>query len=83
MINSDYYKYTPIQEPVGLRKYNSATHYGQVEGLYDIGHCTNRLSVIFSENNIIRLVRIFAPYEVQLKRGLTVRLFQYGRIVIV
>ena len=27
-----------------------------------MGHCTNRLSVILSDNNIIRLVRIFAPY---------------------
>ena len=36
--------------------------YEEVEGLYDMGHCTHRLSVILSDNNIIRLVRIFAPY---------------------
>jgi hypothetical protein len=35
-----------------------------VEWLYDMGHCTNRLSVLLSDNNIIRLVRIFAPYGV-------------------
>jgi len=34
----------------------------EVEGLYDVAHCTNRLSVILFDNNIIRLVRIFAPY---------------------
>ena len=30
--------------------------------LYDVAHCPNRLSVILPDNNIIRLVRIFAPY---------------------
>ncbi len=35
----------------------------QMEGLYDVGHCTNRLSVILPDNNIIRLVRICAPYD--------------------
>ena len=38
----------------------------EVEGLCDMGHCANRLSVIFFDKNIIRLVRIFAPYEVLL-----------------
>jgi hypothetical protein len=36
--------------------------YQEMERLYGGCHCTNRLSVIFSDNNIIRLVRIFAPY---------------------
>jgi hypothetical protein len=40
--------------------------YEEVEGLYDMGHCTNRLSIILCDNNIIRLVRIFAPYGVWL-----------------
>ena len=30
--------------------------------MHDMGHWTNRLSVILPNNNIIRLVRIFAPY---------------------
>jgi hypothetical protein len=34
----------------------------EVERLYDIGHCANRLSIIMPDNNIIRFVRIFAPY---------------------
>jgi len=37
-------------------------NYEEMERLYDVCHCTNRISVIFSDNNIIRLVRIFAPY---------------------
>ncbi|MEN8106702.1 MAG: hypothetical protein ABFS22_01705 [Pseudomonadota bacterium] len=37
-------------------------NYEEVEGLYDRGHCANRLSVILPDNNIIRFVRIFAPY---------------------
>jgi hypothetical protein len=37
-------------------------NYGEVEWLYDMGHCTNRLSVLLADNNIIWLVRIFAPY---------------------
>jgi len=37
--------------------------YEEMEGLYDRGHCSNRLSVISSDNNIIRLVRIFAPSQ--------------------
>jgi len=37
--------------------------YEEVEWLYDMGHCTNRLSVLLCDNNIIRLVRIFAPYD--------------------
>ncbi len=36
--------------------------YEKTEGLYDAAHCPNRLSEIFSDNNIIRLVQIFAPY---------------------
>jgi hypothetical protein len=39
--------------------------YEEMESLYDVCHCTNRLSVILLDNNIIRLVRIFAPCEVQ------------------
>jgi hypothetical protein len=37
--------------------------YQQMKWLYDVAHCPNRLSVILPDNNIIRLVRIFAPYE--------------------
>jgi hypothetical protein len=37
-------------------------NYEEVEGLYDRGHCQNRLAAILSDNNIIRLVRMFAPY---------------------
>ena len=37
-------------------------NYQDVERLHDMGHCTNRLSVILPNNNIIRLVRVFAPY---------------------
>ena len=37
--------------------------YKELKGLYDMDHCTNGLSVILPDNNIIRLVRIFAPYE--------------------
>ena len=37
-------------------------NYQEVERLHDVGHWTNRLSVILPNNNIIRLVRIFAPY---------------------
>ncbi len=40
-------------------------NYEEVEGLYDMGHCTNRLSIIFFDNNIIQFVRIFAPYALQ------------------
>jgi hypothetical protein len=36
--------------------------YQEMERLYGGCHCANRLSVIFIDNNIIRLVRIFAPY---------------------
>ena len=39
-------------------------NYQEVERLHDVGHWTNRLSVILPNNNIIRLVRIFAPYGV-------------------
>jgi len=34
----------------------------QMERFYDVAHCPNRLSVILPDNNIIRLVRIFALY---------------------
>jgi len=37
----------------------------EVERLHDRGHWTNRLSVILPNNNIIRLVRIFAPYAIR------------------
>jgi hypothetical protein len=37
-------------------------NYEEMERLYDVCHCANRLSVIFIDNNIIRPVRIFAPY---------------------
>jgi hypothetical protein len=43
-------------KPAGQRNYE------EVEGLYDRGHCQNRLAAILSDKNIIRLVRIFAPY---------------------
>jgi hypothetical protein len=36
--------------------------YQEMERLYGVYHCTITLSLIFSDNNIIRLVRIFAPY---------------------
>ena len=34
----------------------------KLERMYDVRHCQNRLSVILFDNNIIRFVRIFAPY---------------------
>jgi hypothetical protein len=37
--------------------------YEEVEELYNVIHCANRLSVIFFDNNIILLFRLFAPYE--------------------
>ncbi len=37
-------------------------HYEEMEALYDMCHCTNRLSVILSDTNIIQFIRIFAPY---------------------
>jgi len=37
-------------------------NYQEADRLYDMGHCTNRLSVNLRSNNIIRLVRVFAPY---------------------
>lgn len=40
-------------------------HYEEAEGLYDVTHCPIRSSVILSENNIIQLVRIFAPYGIR------------------
>ena len=36
--------------------------YQEMERLYGGCHCANRLSVIFIDSNIMRLVRIFAPY---------------------
>ena len=39
--------------------------YQEMERLYGVYHCTITLSLIFSDNNIIRLVRIFAPYGVK------------------
>jgi hypothetical protein len=36
--------------------------YKEMERLYCVRHSTNRLSLILFDNNIIRLVRIFAPY---------------------
>ncbi|MFV2058061.1 MAG: hypothetical protein ACC707_16470 [Thiohalomonadales bacterium] len=36
-------------------------NYEEMEGLYDIGHRTNKLSVILSDNNIVRFVRVIAP----------------------
>ena len=36
--------------------------YKEMERLYCIRHSTNRSSLILFDNNIIRLVRIFAPY---------------------
>ena len=43
--------------------------YEEVEGVYDRGHCPNRIASIFSDNNILRLVRIFAPYAVKAAGG--------------
>jgi len=37
-------------------------NYEEMERLYSVYHCTNRLSVILFDNNIIQFVRIFAPY---------------------
>ena len=36
--------------------------YQEMERLYDVGRCTNKLSVILLNYNIVRIVRIFAPY---------------------
>ena len=36
--------------------------YKEMERLYCVRHSTNRLSLILFDNNIIRLVRVFAPY---------------------
>jgi len=41
--------------------------YEEMERLCSVSHCTNHLSVILVDNNIIRLVRIFAPYELELQ----------------
>jgi len=38
-------------------------NYEEMERLYDVCHCTNRLSVILIDNNIIQFIRIFAPYD--------------------
>jgi len=43
--------------------------YEEVERLYDMGHQTNRLSVILFDNNIIPLVRFFAPYDLLRRNG--------------
>jgi len=43
-----------IKSRVTLKPCNDAT---------GMGHCTSRLSVIFTDNNIIRLVRILSPDE--------------------
>ena len=37
-------------------------NYQELERLHDMGHWTNRLSIILPNNDIIRLVRVFAPY---------------------
>jgi hypothetical protein len=47
-------------KPTGQRDHQ------EVEVLYDMGYCTNRLSVILPDNNIIRFIGIFAPYEIAL-----------------
>jgi len=44
-------------------------NYDEVERLYGVCHCPNRSSVIFFDNNIIQLVRIFAPYGVRAATG--------------
>jgi len=41
-------------------------NYDEVERLYGVCHCTNNLTVILFDNNIIALVRKFAPYVVDL-----------------
>jgi len=45
-------------KPAGLNDYQ------EVEGLYDMDHCTNRLSVKLFDNNTKTFVRFFAPYGV-------------------
>ncbi len=35
----------------------------RLKGMYDVRHCLNRLIVILFDNNSIRIVRIFAPYD--------------------
>ena len=40
----------------------------KLKGMYDVRHCKNRLTVILFDNNIIRIIRIFAPYGVWPKR---------------
>jgi len=42
------------------------SNYEEMEGLQNIWHFANRLSVILIDNNIIQFVRIFAPYGVRL-----------------
>lgn len=34
----------------------------EMASLYGVFHCTNNLPIRLIDNNIIRLVRIFAPY---------------------
>jgi len=41
-------------------------NYDEMERLYSVFHCTNNLAVISFNNNIIRLVLIFAPYGVKI-----------------
>jgi uncharacterized membrane protein len=38
--------------------------YQEMERFYGVCHCTNRLSVILLDNNIIQSIRIIAPYGV-------------------
>jgi len=38
--------------------------YQGMERLYGVCHCTNRLSTILFDNNIIQFFRIFAPYGI-------------------
>ena len=53
--------------------------YQQMEKRYAVCQCTNRLSVISPDSNIIRFVRIFAPYGVQTFAG-PGHLLEFGRL---
>ena len=55
---------TPVVPKLKIVKPAGQGDYEKVEWLYDMGHCTNRLSVLLADNNIIWLVRIFAPYDI-------------------
>ena len=53
---------SPPRSRLESRRLTGQGDYEKMERLYGVCHCANRLSVIFIDNNIIQLVRIFAPY---------------------